>query len=98
MAGNFDFLEETEPQLARLGRLAERFFHEDAPTSLQKTRLLAELLARQMAARGGVDLPPRSTFDDVLRLLRDDGLIPREAGEAFHTTLEARVSSGTWNT
>jgi type I restriction enzyme R subunit len=84
MGGNFDFLKETEPQLARLGRLAERFFHEDAPTSLQKTRLLAELLARQMAARGRVDLPPRSTFDDALRLLRDDGLLPREAGEAFH--------------
>ncbi len=73
-----------EPQLARLGELAERFFHDDAPSSLIKSRQFAELLANQIAARNGLDLPPRCSFDELLRLLRDEGLLPREAGDLFH--------------
>jgi type I restriction enzyme R subunit len=84
MDGNFDHLAKVDPQLARLGKLAEHFFHVDPPTSIGKTRQLAELLAKQVAARGGLDLEPRDSFEDVLRLLRDGGLLPREVGELFH--------------
>jgi len=82
MDGNFEHLVQVDPQLARLGKLAERFFHVDPPTSIGKTRQLAELLAKQAAARGGLE--PHASFDEVLRLLRDRGLLPREIGELFH--------------
>ena len=84
MDGNFQHLAAADPQLARLGELAERLFHFDPPTSIAKTRLFAELLAKQVAARGGLELLPRATFEDVLRLLREGGLLPREVGDVFH--------------
>lgn len=71
MDGNFDYLAEVDPQLARLGKLAEHYFHDDPPTSIAKTRQLVELLAKQAAARGGIDVEPRASFEYVLRLLRD---------------------------
>jgi type I restriction enzyme R subunit len=81
---NFKHLEDIEPQLARLGELAERLFHADAPSSIGKTRSFAELLGKEVAARAGIEVATRSTFDDVLRILRDDGVLPRDAGELFH--------------
>ena len=84
MDGNFGFLTKAEPQLARLGRLAEHFFHVDPSTSIGKTRQLAELLAKQVAARAGVALMPRDSFEDVLRRLRENDLLPRDVGDLFH--------------
>ena len=84
MDGNFGLLADADPQLARLGRLAEHFFHQDAPTSITKTRQLAELLAKQVAARAGLDLAPRDTFEEVLRRLRERNLLPRDVGDLFH--------------
>lgn len=43
---NFDMLSAYEPQLWRLGALAERYFAEDPNTSLFKQRQFAELLAQ----------------------------------------------------
>lgn len=40
-SANFYFLEALEPQLAKLGALAEWAFHQDAPTSLGKLRQFA---------------------------------------------------------
>lgn len=54
-ASNFSFLSAHDPQLARLGTLAERYFHDDAPAALIKLRQLAEFLAKEVAGvRGGV--------------------------------------------
>ena len=36
--GNFAFLSEQSPQLAKLGQLAERYFADDPPTALVKLR------------------------------------------------------------
>ena len=38
MSANFGYLEQISPYLYRLGRLAERYFAEDANTSLIKSR------------------------------------------------------------
>jgi type I restriction enzyme R subunit len=84
MGGNFDYLAQVDPQLARLGKLAEHYFHDDPPTSIGKTRQLAELFAKQVAARGNLDLQPRAAFEEVFRLLREGGLLPREVAELFH--------------
>lgn len=55
---NFVFLRAHEPQLDRLGALAERYFADDPETCLIKHRQFAELLARQVAARNGLAEAP----------------------------------------
>ena len=53
METNFKFLEKIEPQLMRLGALAERYFPDDPNTSLMKLRQFGELLAKNIAAQIG---------------------------------------------
>lgn len=81
---NFAFLVSFDPQLARLGALAEWAFHQDAPTAIGKLRQYAEHMAKSLAARNALDLDPRANFDDTLRVLRQEGLLPRQAGDVFH--------------
>ena len=51
LSANFDFLAKHDPQLVRLGGLAERYFKDDPSTSLIKLRQFGELLAQLTAAR-----------------------------------------------
>lgn len=80
--GNFQFLETDSPQLAKLGRLAERYFSDDAPTSLVKLRQFAEIIAKEVAARQAL-YRDRMSFDDCLQVLRSRGLLPREVADVF---------------
>jgi type I restriction enzyme R subunit len=81
---NFWFLAEQDEQLARLGALAERYFFDDAPGALVKLRQLAELIAKDVAARHAL-LPSSSiTFDEVLRTLKARGVLPPEIAGLFY--------------
>lgn len=84
ISSNFNFLESHDAQLARLGALAERYFHDDAPAALIKLRLLMEFLAKEVAARHAVLPSTQATFDDTLRSLKVHGVMPREVGELFY--------------
>lgn len=87
MAGvsvNFDFLSEDSPQLARLASLAEHYFIEDAPSCLIKLRQFAELMAKDIAARHGLLTEYQSSFDDVLRGLKLNRVLPREVADLFY--------------
>jgi len=44
---NFGHLQEISPELYRLGTLAERFFAEDANTSLIKSRQFGEYMVKE---------------------------------------------------
>ncbi|MHB8886997.1 MAG: type I restriction-modification system endonuclease [Methylovirgula sp.] len=81
---NFSFLARFEPELARLGALAEWAFHQDAPTALAKLRQFAEHIAKSLAARNGIVLDRRANFDETLRALQQEGRLPRQAGDVFH--------------
>ena len=81
---NFALIAAHDRGLARLGALAEWAFHYDPPTTLGKLRLFGELLAKLVAARNAIDILPRESFEAVLRLLRDPGVLPRQPGELFH--------------
>jgi type I restriction enzyme R subunit len=83
-SSNFAFLAGHSASLARLGALAEWAFHHDPPTTLGKLRLFAELLAKLVAARHAIEILPSESFDTMLRLLRDQGLLPRQTAELFH--------------
>ncbi|MBQ0961636.1 type I restriction-modification system endonuclease [Ideonella sp. 4Y11] len=80
---NFDMLRAYEPQLWRLGALAERYFSEDPNTSLLKLRQHAELLAQSLAARGGLYVSQEESQYDLIRRLQGEGLLPREVRQLF---------------
>lgn len=81
---NFAFLVRHDAQLDRLGALAERFFAEDANTTIIKLRQFAELLAQLTAAKLGLWTSPEEKQADLLRRLRDRGALTREVGDLFH--------------
>jgi hypothetical protein len=90
--GNFTFLEAHSPQLAKLGRLAERYFSEDPPTSLVKLRQFAEITAREVAARQALLDNPQASFDDILRVLRTRSILQREVAELFYHLKRIRAA------
>lgn len=87
--GNFAFLAVYDAQLVRLGAMAERYFSEDPNTCLIKLRQFAELLAQQVAARFGLYTTSDEPFADLLRRLKAERILPREASDLFH---QLRVS------
>jgi len=85
---NFAHLEKLDPQLLRLGMLAEQYFPADPNTSLLKLRQLGELLAQQAAARFGVFSSSAENQHDLLGRLREQG-ISREVLDLFHQLRKA---------
>jgi type I restriction enzyme, R subunit len=83
MKSNFYFLEKIEPQLMRLGALAERYFPDDPNTSLIKIRQFGELLAQTIAARFGEYASPEETLYDLLFKLRERSVLNREVYQLF---------------
>ena len=84
MATNFKHLQSDEPQLARLGLLAEKYFPDDPNTALLKVRQFGELLAQSVAAHSGKFTGPDESQFDLLYRLRDEGLLPKQADQLFH--------------
>lgn len=85
VSSNFDFLAAQDERLARLGALAERYFFDDAPSSLIKLRQLGEFLTKEIAARHGVLPASSASFDEVLRTLKLRSILPREVADLlFH--------------
>lgn len=81
---NFDFLQSHSPQLAKLGALAERYFHDDPPGALGKLRLLGEFLAKEIAAQHALLPSGQPSFDDVLRALKAHGVLPHDVADFFY--------------
>lgn len=81
---NFTFLQKLEPQVFRLGLLAERYFVDDPNTCQIKLRQLSELTAQLTASRYGLAIAPADNFADILRRLKFECSLPREVGELFH--------------
>jgi type I restriction enzyme R subunit len=77
--------------LAKLGRLAERYFPEDPPTSLVKLRQFAEMAAREAAARQALLPNAQTSFDDILRVLRARSVLQRKVAELFYRLQRQRT-------
>lgn len=85
MSANFGHLKEISPELYRLGVLAERFFADDANTSLIKSRQFGEYMVKEIAALAGVyDATGRETTNDLLRRLASQQVLPRDVVDIFH--------------
>jgi len=83
-SANFSFLAGHDPQLVRLGALAERYFKDDPTTSLIKLRQYGETLAQLVAAKAGLFGDPQEPQADLLRRLKFERVVPREVGDLFH--------------
>src|SRR5436190_9161999 len=86
---NFAFLTMHDPRLVQLGALAERYFRDDPGTAIFKLRQFAELLSKTVAARHALYLGERETFEDTLRRLGFERIIPKEASDVFHAIRKA---------
>jgi type I restriction enzyme R subunit len=89
MQTNFGFLGDHEPQLVRLGQLAERYFPEDPNTCLLKLRQLAELLAQLTATRVGVYVSAEENQYELLQRLERQGILTREVAQLFFEVRKA---------
>jgi type I restriction enzyme R subunit len=87
--GNFGFLSRHDPLLAQLGLLAEQYFRDDPGTTIFKLRQFAEVLSKTVAARHALFLGDRETFEDTLRRLSYERVIPKEAADVFHALRKA---------
>lgn len=92
-SGNFDFLSAHDAQLAKLGGLAERYFRDDPATSIFKLRQLCELLAKLIAAHHGLYDDERQPFEETLRRLAYERVLPRQVSDLFHTVRKAGNSA-----
>jgi type I restriction enzyme R subunit len=65
--------------------LAERYFRDDPATAIFKLRQFAELLSKVVAARHAMYLGDREAFEETLRRLSYERIIPKEAASALVT-------------
>jgi type I restriction enzyme R subunit len=88
-ANNFAFLGVYDKRLVTLGGLAERYFRDDPSTAIVKLRQFADLTAKMIAARQGAYEGERETFEETLKRLSYDRIIPREVADIFHALRKA---------
>jgi type I restriction enzyme, R subunit len=81
----FGLLVASDPQLARLGQLAERYLLDDPNTALLKLRQFAELLAQSVSARAGIPAVQGASQYDLLRNLSREGVLPQQVFTVFDT-------------
>jgi type I restriction enzyme R subunit len=81
---NFAFLKAHDVQLVQLGTLAERYFADDPCTAIFKLRQLAELLCKTVSAHHALYLGERETFEETLRRLSFERVIPKEIADVCH--------------
>jgi len=86
---NFEFLQVHDPQLVRLGSLAERYFADDPNTCLIKLRQFGEVLAQLTAAKVRLYADPDEKQVELLRRLRDRGVLKGEVDRLFHELRKA---------
>lgn len=82
---NFTFLTVHDATLEKLGAQAEVYFATDPVTTLIKLRQFAELMSKLLAARHAFFADERQTFDETLRRLAYERVIPSEVSSIFHT-------------
>lgn len=84
-ASNFSFLAVHDQRLSALGGFAERYFSEDPSTCIVKLRQFAELTAKMIAARHAAYRDERDAFEETLRRLSYERIIPKEVADIFHS-------------
>lgn len=87
--GNFAFLSIHDAKLVQLAALAERYFRDDPTTAIFKLRQFAELLSKLIAAHHALYEGERETFEETLRRLAYQQIIPKEVADVLHALRKA---------
>lgn len=82
---NFTFLEKHAALLFQLARSAEQAFVPDPNTCLIKLRQLAEVIAKDIASKVGVEFDEKITQLDLLRRIQSQVAISQELKDTFHS-------------
>lgn len=88
-SANFGFLAVHDAGLVALGGFAERYFRDDPSTAIVKLRQFAELMAKLIAARHALYRDEREAFEETLRRLSYERILPREVADIFHALRKA---------
>jgi hypothetical protein len=75
-SANFGFLKADNPQLVRLGALAEHYCQDDPNTCLIELRQFGKLPAQTTAAQAGLSTSPDGPQADLIRKLKLDRILP----------------------
>lgn len=86
---NFSHLAAIAPLLALEGAKAERYVFADPTTALFKLRRFGEVLAQEVAAAVGLYTSSEEAQIDLLRRLKDGGIIDFEVADLFHALRKA---------
>ncbi len=90
---NFGFLSAHDAKLVELGARAEGYFSSDPATAIFKLRQFAELLSKLIAAHHAAYPGDRETFEEILRRLSYERIIPKEVSDVFHALRKAGNSA-----
>ena len=86
---NFEFLRDKHPHLADLGGFAEQYLGTDAPSSLIKLRLFAEMTVNDLYARLGLVQPYDANLNDLLNGQPFRDAVPAVVVTKFHVLRKA---------
>ncbi|RKN77083.1 type I restriction-modification system endonuclease [Paenibacillus ginsengarvi] len=91
MKSNFTFLESNFPVLAQIGVTAEEYIYSDPNSCLIKLGLLGETIVNLMMQFDGIQPPSYdNTHANRIKLLKGQGLLPREIDDILYSLRMAR--------
>ncbi len=81
---NFEHLRSRNQELAKLGAFAERYVYSDPASALVKLRLYGENLVADFFFKKKIHRYPRSTFVEMLDILKEQNLVPSVVLDKLH--------------
>lgn len=91
LKSNFDFLEKRWPLLASIGSTAEKYIYTDSNSCLIKLGQFAESVVHIMFKLDGMNEPDKeNTNDNRIRILKKEGLIPRDIDDILFALRKTR--------
>ncbi|OAB27010.1 type I restriction-modification system endonuclease [Paenibacillus macquariensis subsp. defensor] len=91
MKSNFIFLDRTFPILAQIGGTTEEYLYSDPNSCLIKLGLLGETIVNLMMQLDSIDSPSYdNTHANRIKLLKSQGLVPREIDDILYSLRTAR--------
>ncbi len=94
MISNYKFLEENFPVLYQVGSAAEKYLYTDASACLIKLGMFGETVVNLMIKLDGLELSNTdSTHLNRIKLLRNNGLLPKDIDDILHSLRITRNSA-----
>ncbi|MDO5048293.1 MAG: type I restriction-modification system endonuclease [Actinomycetaceae bacterium] len=90
MGGNFTFLREAFPSLARFGSLAENYRETDPNSALMKLGMIGETIVSMMFKYDRVAEPYENKAIIRINTLQREGLLPKDLVDVLHLLRKAR--------